>query len=147
MLTTGYSQVKPAESATMDGPAQNAGHEQERAGDVEQGGKKGGAMECAPTKEKLIPDAAQQPEPEAQKEPCCSHPATWTASAWVRLSLLLLLIAFILFVIIDAATTGNVGNVFAAFLEWMRDMPAAGTFAFIGLYIVSGNWPRCPAIP
>jgi len=49
----------------------------------------------------------------------------------------LILVGFIIYVIIDLATTKNTMRIVADFLDWIEDNPAAGVFAFIGVYIIA----------
>lgn len=58
-------------------------------------------------------------------------------SCFIKTVLGLILLGFIVYVIVDATTTGNIRAGFESFLEWIRQNPVAGAFAFVGVYFLA----------
>mmetsp|Transcript_32131 Transcript_32131/g.42788 ORF Transcript_32131/g.42788 Transcript_32131/m.42788 type:complete len:167 (-) Transcript_32131:1262-1762(-) len=58
-------------------------------------------------------------------------------SLLIKIFVGLLLVGFIIYVIVDLATTNNTRRIITDFLDWVEDNPAAGVFAFIGVYFIA----------
>lgn len=54
-----------------------------------------------------------------------------------RITLALIVVGFIIYVIIDSQGDKNVSRITQDFLQWVEDNPAAGIFAFIGVYFLA----------
>lgn len=55
---------------------------------------------------------------------------------WTRLCVGVFLTGFVVYLIVDTATTGHIRGILNDFLDWMDDNIVAGSFLFLGMYIV-----------
>jgi len=55
----------------------------------------------------------------------------------IRAALASIVIGFIIYVIVDSQGDQNVTRISRNFLQWVEDNPAAGVFAFIGVYFIA----------
>jgi len=58
-------------------------------------------------------------------------------SLLIKISVGLIIVGFIIYVIVDLTTTQHTRRIIADFLDWIGENPAAGVFAFIGVYAMA----------